>query len=338
MVLHIFCVRDPVLHFINRRVTICYNRTMSNTPTDFIGVPLDLGAENLGVDIGPDAFRYQQLANKLINAGFDVQDIGNITVAPRESLQPGNPRLKYLDEIIRVNEALAGKVEAAVAGQRKAVVIGGDHSVCLGAVAGASSAVKGDIGLIYFDAHGDMNTHETTLTGNIHGMHLASLLGFGAPELIDAYAPGTKVAPANLLHIGGSDWDQAELDLIDRENLDAFTLFDVLTQGLGPLITKIDELSSRVGNVWVSLDLDSIDKIYAPGAGMPNAKGLTYREIATLAEYIGKQCNVIGVDVVEYNPLQDEQNKTAELGIELIARFLGKNYSWYSNYMDHNKV
>ncbi len=311
---------------------------MSNIPTDFIGVPLDLGAENLGVDIGPDAFRYQQLANKLNNAGLDVRDIGNIPVAARESLQPGDPRLKYLAEIVSVNEALAAKVEAAITDGRKAVVIGGDHSVCLGAVAGASSAVKADIGLIYFDAHGDMNTAETTLTGNIHGMHLASLLGFGTPELINTYRDGTKVKKSNLLHIGGSDWDQAELNLIERERLDAYTLFDILTQGLGPLITKIDELSSRVSNVWVSLDLDSIDQIYAPGAGMPNAKGLTYREIATLAEYIGKKCNVIGVDVVEYNPLQDEHNKTAELGIELIAHFLGKKYSWYANYMAHNKV
>ena len=108
----------------------------------------------------------------------------------------------------------------------------------------------------------------------------------------------------------------------------SFTLFDVLTKGLGELIKLIDDLAARVPNIWVSLDLDSIDQVYAPGAGMPNAKGLNYREIATLSEYIGRHCNVIGIDVVEYNPLQDEKNRTAELGIELIAKFLGKNYSW----------
>ncbi|MDB5184855.1 MAG: Arginase [Candidatus Saccharibacteria bacterium] len=310
----------------------------TNTPATFIGAPLDLGAENLGVDIGPDAFRYQKLVAKLRSAGLDVTDAGNIAVKDRAELAVGNPRLRYLEEIIRVNTALAEKTHQALTAGRKAIIIGGDHSVNLGAMAGASAAVGSDLGLIYFDAHGDMNTTETTLSGNIHGMHLASVMGFGAPELSHVYGDQVKLAKENLLHVAGSDWDQAELDLIKRENLKAFTLFDLLTQGLKPLIDLIDDLSSRVSNIWISLDLDSIDKIYAPGAGMPNAKGLTYREIATLAEYIGGHCNVIGIDVVEYNPLQDENNKTAELGIELIARFLGKDYSWYSNYMAQNQV
>ncbi len=308
------------------------------TPATLIGVPLDLGAENLGVDIGPDAFRYQKIVQKLQHVGLDVQDSGNIAVGDRAQLEVGNPRLRYLDEIVRVNEALATRVEQSLHDGRTAIVLGGDHSLNLGAVAGASSAVDGNIGLIYFDAHGDMNTDETTLSGNIHGMHLASLMGFGAAPLQNVYGPRVKLPRQNLLHIGGSDWDQAELELIKRERLQSFNLFDVLTKGLGELIGHIDALAERVPNIWISLDLDVIDQIYAPGAGMPNAKGLTYREIATLAEYIGKHCNVIGIDIVEYNPLQDQQNKTAELGIELIAKFLGKNYSWYTNYMDHNKV
>lgn len=310
----------------------------SKTPAFLIGVPLDLGAENLGVDIGPDAFRYQKIVSKLTHAGFDIEDAGNITIKDRSQLNVGNPRLRYLDEIVGVNQKLAAQVEQAVQAGQVTIVLGGDHSVNLGAVAGASTAVDGDIGLIYFDAHGDMNTDETTLSGNIHGMHLASLMGFGAKELAEVHTAKVKLDKRNLLHIGGSDWDQAELDLIDREQLDAFTLFDILTKGLGQLVERIDALASRTPNIWVSLDLDAIDQIYAPGAGMPNAKGLTYREIATLAQYIGQHCNVIGVDIVEYNPLQDERNKTAELGIELVAGFLGKQYSWYANYMDHNKV
>jgi arginase len=169
-------------------------------------------------------------------------------------------------------------------------------------------------------------------------MHLASLMGFGAPELANAYKEGTKLPKENLLHVGGSDFDQGELDLIKNEGLQAFTLFDLLTSSLKPLLEMVDDLAARVPNIWISLDLDSIDRIYAPGAGMPNPKGLSYREIATIAEYIGKKCNVVGVDVVEYNPLQDEQNKTAELGIELIAKFLGKEYSWYTGYMSRNQV
>jgi len=309
------------------------------TPATLIGVPLDLGAKNLGVDIGPNAFRYQGIIDKLTASGFDVEDTENIICKDRDQADIGSdPRQKYLPEILDVSERVAQQTHRAVSQGRKAVTLGGDHSITLGAFAGAAKAVDGDLGMIYFDAHGDMNTADTTMTGNIHGMHLASLMGFGTPELINVFGEGAKLNKSNLLHIAHSDCDQAELDLIARENIQAFSLFDVLTQGLGPLIKKIDELSQRVSNVYISLDLDSIDKIYAPGAGMPNAKGLTYREIATLAEYIGQHCNVVGVDVVEYNPLQDVENKTAELGIELIARFLGKNYSWYSNYLHQNQI
>jgi arginase len=310
----------------------------SQNSLSLISAPLDLGAENLGVDIGPEAFRHAGIVGKLEGTGLSVTDEGSIDVTDRTQLERGNPRLHYLDEIVRVNEVLAGKTHDALKAGRAAVVIGGDHSVNLGAVAGASAALAGDIGVIYFDAHGDMNTDESTVTGNIHGMHLAALMGFGAKELVNVYGEGAKLPKENLLHIGGSDFDQPELDLIKNESLNAYTLFDILTKGLGDLITRIDELAERVPNLWISLDLDCIDRIYAPGAGMPNAKGLTYREIATLAEYIGAQCNIVGIDFVEYNPLQDDQAKTAELGIELIAKFLGKNYSWYTNYLGHNQI
>jgi arginase len=311
---------------------------MPDNRVTLIGAPLDLGAENLGVDIGPDAFRYQKIIDKLASAGLEVHDTGDIQVRPRAELEVGEPHLRYLEEIVRVNESVAAQSEAALRSGDKVVVLGGDHSVCLGAVAGASAALDRQLGLVYFDAHGDMNTDETTLTGNIHGMHLASLMGFGAPILAHVHGEQVKIAKENLLHIGGSDFDPAELGLIARENLQAFTLFDLLSQGLAPALQMIDDLAARMPNIWVSLDLDSIDRIYAPGAGMPNAKGLTYREIATLAQYVGNKCNVVGIDVVEYNPLQDVDNKTAELGIELIATFFGKQYSWYTGYMEHNKL
>jgi arginase len=310
----------------------------NNIQVTLLGIPIDLGAENLGVDIGPQAFRYQDIIRKLESAGLTVADAGNIEVKAREELAIGNPRLHYLEEIVRVNEEVAKITHDLVTSGSKVVALGGDHSLNLGAVSGASAALGGQIGMIYLDAHGDMNTDETTLSGNIHGMHLASLMGFGATELTQVHNDQIKLPKENLLHIGGSDWDQAELDLIEREHLQTFTLFDLLSQNLAPLLKMIDDLAARVPNIWISLDLDVIDRIYAPGAGMPNAKGLTYREIATIAEYIGQHCNVVGIDVVEYNPLQDEENKTAELGIELIAKFLGKNYSWYTGYMARNQV
>jgi arginase len=244
--------------------------------------------------------------------------------------------MPYVAEIVRVNQELAQKTELAIREGSKVIALGGDHSINLGVVSGASVALDGQLGLIYFDAHGDMNTDKTSQSSNVHGMHLASLMGFGTPELKQVHGKTTKLAKENLLHIGGSDFDQAELQLIADEKLQAFTTFDLLCQNLGPLLRMIDDLAARVPNIWVSLDFDAIDSVYAPGAGMPNAKGLTYREISAIAEYIGAHCNVVGVDLAEYNPLQDVQNKTAELGIELAAKFLGKDYSWYTNYMDRN--
>lgn len=311
----------------------------TSTSATILGVPLDLGAENLGVDIGPSAFRYQHIVEKLATAGLSVEDVGDSPCIPRNQASEGsNPRLKYLEAILATSNASAKTIERTIRSGHKAIILGGDHSITLGAFAGASQAVSGDIGMIYFDAHGDMNTDQTTMTGNIHGMHLAALMGFGDSRLVNLYSQGAKLDKTNLLHIGGSDWDEAELDLVQHESLQVFTLFDLLSKGMAPVLAMIDSLSQRVGNMYVSLDLDAIDQIYAPGAGMPNAKGLTYREIAILAEYIGARCNVIAVDIVEYNPLQDINNKTAELGIELVARFLGKNYSWYSNYMTSNKL
>ena len=311
---------------------------MDKIQATLIGTPLDLGAKNLGVDIGPEAFRHAELINKLSGVGIEIKDEGNIESTDRNTLDPGDPHLKYLPEIVRVNGELADKVEAAIKEGRKPIVLGGDHSINLGALTGASNAVGGEIGMVYIDAHGDINTHETTQSGNIHGMHLASLMGFGAPELAHLKGEHVKLKTENLLHIGGSDFDQGEIDLIEQQNIESFTLFDLLTKNLGALLPMIDDLAARNKNVWVSLDLDAIDRVYAPGAGMPNEKGLTYREVSAIAEYVGKKCNVIGLDVVEYNPLQDIDHKTAELGIELIATFLGKEYSWYTNYMHNNPL
>jgi len=309
----------------------------SQISATLIGVPLNLGANNLGVEMGPNAYRYQQIIPKLAQAGISVTDAGNVFCDDRWKISRGaNPRLRYVEEIVRVSTDTAKVVQQAINKQQRAIVLGGDHSIALGAVSGASVAVDGDIGLIYFDAHGDMNTDETTSSGNIHGMQLASLMGFGSQQLSNVYKETVKVHKSNVLHIGGSDWDQAELDLIKRENIAAFTIDDILTKTFAPLLPMIQKLQSQVKYIWISLDLDSIDAQYAPAAGMPNQKGLLYREIKMLAEYIGKHCNVLGVDIVEYNPLEDIDKKTAGLATELISNFFGKDYSWYTEYMSRN--
>ena len=301
-----------------------------------IGVPLDLGAPSLGVAVGPDKFREQQIIPKLTHAGIEVKDGGSIACTPRGQLDAGDPLIPYAAEIVRVNELLAEQTKQAVTAGEVVLALGGDHSINLGAFAGAAAACGGDIGMIYIDAHGDINTPETSISHNVHGMHLAALMGFGSPVLVNAYGEGAKLQTANLLHVGASDLDTGEEALIARENLTCFTMFDLLSHGLSPLLKLIDDLSQRVSHIWVSVDLDSIDNVYAPGVGIPSRNGFTYREIAAITEYIGKKCPVVGLDIVEYNPYFDIDKKTAELGIELTAKLLGTNYSWYTNYMDRN--
>jgi len=313
--------------------------TTSEHSLSLIGVPNNLGANNLGVDMGPNAYRYHDMVPKLSSAGFSVTDMGNVFCEDRWKVSRGdNPLLPYGEEIVRISEDTAKLVQQAVKNASTPVVLGGDHTVCLGAVSGASVARQGKIGLIYFDAHGDMNTDETSETHNVHGMQLASLMGFGSKTLVDVVSPGRKVAPANVLHIGGCDLDQAEIDLIAREKIPHFTIEDVLTKTFASLFPMIDALQQQVDAIWISLDLDSIDQQYAPAAGMPNPKGLVYREILALAQYIGKHCTVAGIDIVEYNPLNDIDKKTAELATELIAAFLGKEYTWYTHYLARNGV
>lgn len=303
-----------------------------------LGVSLDLGGENMGVDIGPNAFRRKNIIKKLEAAGFKVTDAGNIICKDKKTLSVGNPKLKYLEEIIRVSNDTAHTVDNLLMHGQKVVVLGGDHAVCLGAVSGASIAVNNDLGLICFDTHGDVNTDKTTLTGNIHGMHLASLIGYGSKQLRDIYQPVTKINKRHLLHVGGYDFDSSEVEFMKKEKINCYKIFDLLSNGLKPLFTYINKLQKKVKNIWISLDLDSIDYIYAPGASMQNKSGLTYREITTLCDYIGQKCNVIGMDVVEYNPLLDINGMTAELSIELIAKIFGSNYSWYTNYLNKNKL
>lgn len=300
-----------------------------------VGVPLDLGANNRGVSQEPTALRQADMVVKLSGTGLAVQDSGDITPQPRDQLDPGDPRMRYLEEIVRVSDRLADRTHQLITQGICPVVLGGDHSVCLGAVSGAATALGHDLVLIYIDAHGDLNTVDTTPTGNIHGMPLAALLGRGAPQLVDVHGLGAKIAPRNLLHIGASDLDEGEVELMKEMRIPSFSLFNLLTDGLAPLLKLLDNLAGR--KTWISLDFDAIDQIYAPAAGMPNAKGLSYREISAIATYIGEKCDVIGMDLVEYNPETDVDNKTAELGIELISNFFGEKYSWYSNYLEHNR-
>ncbi|MBI2032983.1 MAG: arginase [Candidatus Levybacteria bacterium] len=299
-----------------------------------LGVPIDLGAETLGVDMGPQALRYGGIVEKLEHVGIRITDLGNIICKPRDEVAPGSPKLKHLSEIVRVANETAVVVEKEIKKGQKIIALGGDHTLTLGTVAGASKALKGDLGLIYIDAHGDFNTDKTTISGNIHGMSLSACVGLGAKELVNIYTKGVKVKKQNMILVGTTDLDKEEELLIKHEKVQTFDMLDILARSFGDLFGMILALSKRVDNVWVSFDLDCVDGLYAPGVGIPNTGGLMHREIMAIAKYIGKKCNVVGVDVVEYNPTRDIEHKTADLAIEVAARFLGHDYNAYTQYMD----
>jgi arginase len=187
--------------------------------------------------------------------------------------------------------------------------------------------------VIWIDAHGDMMTHKNTLSGNIHGMPSAVAFGVGHPKLTSVYEEKIKVLPENMLYIGLKDLDQAEIDLIREKNITAFTIFDILENSWSPIFAAIKAMAARVDRVWVSLDIDSIDQIFAPATPMVNNGGLTYREITNLARYIGKVVPLAGVDIVEFAPALDVENTTAKLILELIAGLCGAEYGWYQHYM-----
>lgn len=301
-----------------------------------LGVPVDLGAERLGVSMGPQSLRFTGLVEKFQHVGMNIKDLGDIP-CKSEGVEEGSSKLKNLKEIVRICEETASKVETEIKKGNKIVTLGGDHTLSIGTVAGASKALNGNLGLIYIDAHGDFNTDETTLSGNIHGMSLSTIVGLGAKELVDIYSPGAKVKIENAMLVGACDLDPKEEDLIKEVNLPTYDMMDILAKNFGDLFGMIKDLNSRVDNIWISFDLDAVDGIYAPGVGIPNTGGLTHREIMAIAKYIGKKCNVIGVDIVEYNPTRDVEHKTADLAIEVGARMLGFDYSAYTQYMDTQK-
>ncbi len=304
---------------------------------DHIGVPLDLGSERMGVDMGPNALRYQHYLQNLESAGLNIRDLGNILCPSPEEVSAGVAKSKYLEPIAKVCKKLAMTVKKSLGAGNKMLVVGGDHSIALGSIAGAAAVVK-RLGLIWIDAHGDMNTEETTPSGNIHGMPLAVILGHGNKKLTHIITKSPSVLHEDLIHIGAKDLDPGEIALMKKFNLASFGVRDILAEGLKPTFSAIKELSARVDAIWVSLDLDAIDADAAPGVGMPNKGGLTYREIQVIFEHIGLHCNVVGMDLVEYNPIHDIEHKTAELATELTAKAFGKEYSWYTEYLRDHKI
>jgi arginase len=308
-----------------------YERENRHRAVTIVGVPVELGSDERGLADAPRCMLEGGLEKIIAGLGAEVSGVKMIPCPKPAGVAVGSA--KYLDEIAAISNASALVVAEAVKRAQMIVALGGDHSMAIGTIAGAAQAVP-RLGVIWIDAHPDINTHETTETGNIHGMAAAAAMGFGHPQLVNAGRAGQKISPPDFLYIGLKDIDAAEIEMLRRHSIKTITMLDIAERGLSHAMLAIESLRRNVDAIWVSMDLDSVDEEYAPGVGLATSGGLTRREAAVLAQYIGKRCDLVGMDIVEMSPHKDVERKTLHLAYELIARLLGSEYSWYRDYMD----
>ncbi|MCC6588307.1 MAG: arginase [Bryobacterales bacterium] len=293
-----------------------------------IGAPLDLGAGRRGVDMGPSAMRVADLQQRLSGLSYIVEDCGNIQVVQAESREPGNPHARYLPEIAETCRQLANLVEKAAGQGKFPLILGGDHSAAVGTVSGMSRHFrkkKQKIGMIWVDAHADMNTPESSISGNIHGMPLACLIGRGPNELTHIFNYAPKVDPQNVVIVGLRNVDQLERQAVRDSGVHVFTMRDIDERGMKPVMSDTIRFAMEgAAGFHISFDMDSVDPQQAPGVGTPVPGGLTYREAHLAMEMAGDSGGVLSMEVVEVNPVLDVANRTADLAVQLIASALGK--------------
>jgi arginase len=293
-----------------------------------LGAPLDLGAGRRGVDMGPSAVRLAGLNAKLESLGYETEDLGNVAVAQQESTPTSRENAKYLPEIAKTCETLAVRVKDILADGKFPLVLGGDHSVAAGTVSGVSYAFHKrteKIGLIWIDAHADMNTPESSPSGNVHGMPLACCLGRGPHELTHIFGYAPKVQGRNVVLVGLRDVDQRERELVRESGVTAFTMREIDERGLRNVMEDaIARANDRTAGFHLSLDMDAVDPDEAPGVGTPVRGGMTYREAHLAMETICDCSRMVSMEVVEVNPVLDEANRTALLGVELVMSAMGK--------------
>lgn len=287
-----------------------------------IGVPVDLGQAQRGVDLGPGALRYAGISARLDGLGYEVEDVGNLGVPVRDALTAERER-HYLPSIQRVCEATYQAGREAVEDGFLPLFMGGDHSLAIGSIGGVTHHEPA--GVIWIDAHGDFNTPETTLTGNIHGMVLSALLGHGYPELVHVGRPGPKLQVSDVVMIGIRELDPQERLRLRDSGIAVYTMRDVDERGMGCVAREALGRLSHLARLHVSLDLDGLDPLEVPGVGTTSPGGLTYREAQLLMEIIADSRRVASLDIVEINPILDQRNHTAKVAVDLAASLFGKS-------------
>ena len=290
---------------------------------DVIGAPLDLGAGRRGVDMGPSAIRYagleQQLAEKL---GVRVNDVGNVISPVVETTEMGDTHARYLTQILDLCDRLSGLVEEAAARGALPLVLGGDHSVALGSLVGMAK-VRGAGGVVWIDAHGDLNTPATSPSGNVHGMVLAAALGLGGAAFSRDGWPLPAVEAGKVSLVGVRSLDDGERALLREIDAKVFTMSEIDRIGVEPCMREAIAHAAGGAFLHVSLDLDVVDPDYAPGVGTPVRGGLSYREAHLAMETVAESGLIDSMDVVEVNPVLDRENATGQLAVELVASALG---------------
>jgi len=289
-----------------------------------IGVPTDLGQGRRGVDMGPSAIRYAGLQAGLERLGHHVMDMGDVLLPVVEQLTVGDQRLKHLEGCIAAAEGLAAHGFKARGGDYIPIVLGGDHSLALGSVAVA--ARDRTVGVLWVDAHGDFNTAETTPSGNIHGMPLAALCGYGDPRLVDLLYKGPKVDPRHIAIVGARDIDEQEKRMLREAGIAVFTMQQIDRQGLVAVMTQaLQTLRDGTDGFHVSFDLDVLDPREVPGVGTPVPGGISYREAHLVMEMIAETGGLTSLDLVEVNPILDRHNITGQLAAEMAWSAFGKS-------------
>lgn len=289
-----------------------------------IGVPSDLGQNRRGVDMGPSAIRYADINGRLAKLGHQVEDMGNIIVPTPEMYEVDDVHLKYLKEVVAVCNELCQTVTQVMRAGYTPIILGGDHSVSIGSIAGIAN-IHSSFGVIWFDAHGDMNTDKTTPSGNIHGMPLAASLGLGHPQLVGLGGKQPKLDPAHVVLIGVRSIDPDEARLIKECGIHWFTMSDIDTLGIAEVMQEAIEIAGLgTDGIHLSLDIDALDPLFAPGVGTPVNGGVTYREGHLAMELLAVSGKVLSVDVVEANPILDDKNRTSRMAVELLESLFGK--------------
>jgi arginase len=293
-----------------------------------IGVPMDLGASRRGVDMGPSALRVAGLQSRLKQLGRQVEDIGNIPVKQPEEQHYGEKNAKYLEEIAETCKGLTEIVRKSLDEDLFPLVLGGDHSIAVGTTAGVAAHFHKQskrLGLIWLDAHGDMNTPETSPSGNVHGMPLASIMGFGPPELTGLSPIKPMVEPRNVVLVGVREIDSKERRFAKESGVHVFTMRDIDERGMREVMSEALRFAGDdTAGIAVSLDMDFVDPSDAPGVGTPVRGGVTYREAHLALEMIADSRAMVSFELVEINPVIDLHNTTATLGAELVLSGLGK--------------